>query len=98
MAAQLCKFTKSHLIVHLNMLTLWYVNHFNNATKEGRKEGRERERQRGPTVIHTESTGICTYRNWSWDSTKKHKNFCPHKSDVMNTFEACEFFSLQQIH
>lgn len=45
MAAQLCKFTESHLIVHVNMLTLWYINYFNNATKEGRKEERKRDKE-----------------------------------------------------
>lgn len=34
----------------------------------------------------------------SWDSTKKHRNFCPQRSVEMNTLDAWEFFSLEKRH
>lgn len=36
--------------------------------------------------------------SWSWDSTKKHRNFCPQRSVEMNTLDAWEFFSLEKRH
>lgn len=39
-------------------------------------------------------TRLETYLSWCWDSTRKHRNFCPHKSVVINTFVAWEFFAL----
>jgi hypothetical protein len=64
----------------------WYINYFSIKLKK-------KKQNKG---IYTQILGtISTYRNWNWDSTKKHKNFCPHRSDVINTFEACEFFSLK---